>query len=203
MLFSPRPLKSLNGIEKIPHRMMLDTFNGNPNTTIISCYTPTNAGEEKDIGTFYNELSSLVHSILKENVLIIGEGMNARIGNNENNKFSVHNSSNRNGEHLTDFSLDTRLTCLNTKFQKRKEKLWTNTYTKNKAHIDYIFMNKKCINSALNCKAFSSFEGVSSDHRIVMAKIRLSLRRNTTQITKTQTMTGPCLTIGILAVNIR
>ena len=30
----------------------------------------------------------------------------------------------------------------------------------------------------MNCKAYSSFEGVSSDHHIVMAKIQLSLWRN-------------------------
>ena len=33
----------------------------------------------------------------------------------------------------------------------------------------------------MNCEAYSSFEGVSSDHRIVTAKIRLSLRKNATQ----------------------
>ena len=38
-------------------------------------------------------------------------------------------------------------------------------------------------NSALNCEAYSSFEGVSSDHRIVSAKIRLSLRRNAVRTT--------------------
>ena len=30
----------------------------------------------------------------------------------------------------------------------------------------------------MNCEAYSSFEGVSSDHRIVTAMIRLGLRRN-------------------------
>ena len=33
-------------------------------------------------------------------------------------------------------------------------------------------------NSAMNCEAYSSFEGVSSDHQIVKAKIRLSLQKN-------------------------
>ena len=36
-------------------------------------------------------------------------------------------------------------------------------------------------NSAMNCEAYSSFEGVSSDHRIVTAKVRLSLRKNATR----------------------
>ena len=33
----------------------------------------------------------------------------------------------------------------------------------------------------LNCEAYSSFEGVSSDHRIVTPEIHLSRHRNTTQ----------------------
>ena len=45
-------------------------------------------------------------------------------------------------------------------------------------------MNKKWINSTLNCKAYSCFEGVSSDHRIVTTKIHLCLQRNLTQTTK-------------------
>ena len=40
-------------------------------------------------------------------------------------------------------------------------------------------------NSALNCEAYSSFKGVSSDHRIVMAKIRLSQRSNAIWTTAT------------------
>ena len=56
------------------------------------------------------------------------------------------------GEHLTDFSLENGLTCPNTKFQEREGKLLTYTCTNNaKAQIDYILMNKKWINSTLNC----------------------------------------------------
>ena len=80
------------------------------------------------------------------------------------------------------FSQENRLTWLNTKFQKREGKLWTNTYANNtKTQIDYVFINKKWNNRALNCEAYSSFKSVSSDHRIVTAKIRLSLRRDTSR----------------------
>ena len=75
--------------------------------------------------------------------------------------------------------IENRFTCLNTNYQKREGKLWTYTYTNNsKAQIDYVLINKKWKNSTMNCLAYSSFEGVSSDHRIVTAKIRLSLRKN-------------------------
>ena len=80
-----------------------------------------------------------------------------------------------------------RLTCINTNYQKREGKLWTFTYANNsKAQIDYILINKKWKNSAMNCQAYSSFEGVSSDHRIVTAKIRLSLRKNATRTATTK-----------------
>ena len=46
--------------------------------------------------------------------------MNAQIGKNVNNKFSLHNSLNRNREHLTGFTQENRLASRNTKFQKRK-----------------------------------------------------------------------------------
>ena len=66
---------------------MVATFNSGPSVTIISCYNTTNVSEETDLIAFYNELSSLVLSILKHNVLIGGE-MNAQIGKNVNPKFS-------------------------------------------------------------------------------------------------------------------
>ena len=71
--------------------------------------------------------------------------MNTQISKEQNNKFSLPNSS-------IDFSLENKQTCLNTKFQKRKGNLWTNSYPNYaKAKIDYILINKEWINSALNC----------------------------------------------------
>ena len=181
MLVGPRALKTLNNIERIQPRMMAATFKGNLRATIISCYSPTNVSKETELVTFYAELSALVHNIPKHNLLVIGGDMNTQIRKNRNSKYSLHKTSNRNGQHLTDFMIENRLTCLNTNYQKREGKLWTYTYANNsKAQIDYVFINKKWKNSAMNCEAYSSFEGVSSDHRIVTAKLQLSLRKNAT-----------------------
>ena len=57
MLIGLRALKSLNSIKKIQQRMMVSTFNDNPSTKIISCYSPSNVSEETDLIAFYNELS--------------------------------------------------------------------------------------------------------------------------------------------------
>ena len=79
--------------------MMAATFNGNPRATIISCYSPTNVSEETELVTFYDVLSSLVRSIPKH-MLVIGGDMNTQIAKNGNNKYSLHNTSNRNGQQI-------------------------------------------------------------------------------------------------------
>ena len=66
---------------------------------------------------------------------------------------------------MGNITLENRLTCRNTKFQKRKEKQLTYAYANNpKAQIDYVRINKKWNDSTLICEAYSSFECVSSDH---------------------------------------
>ena len=97
----PWPLKSLNSLEKIQTWIMVASFKGNPIVTIISCYSPTNISEKTDLIAFCDELSSLVRSIPKSNVLVIGGDRNDQIGKNVHHKFILYNSSKRNGEHIT------------------------------------------------------------------------------------------------------
>ena len=130
LLIGPRALKTLNSIEKIQPRMMAPTFNGNPRATIISYYSPTNVSEETELVNFYDELSSLVRSILKHNMLVTGGDMNAQIGKNGNTKCGLHNTSNENGQHLSDFMIEYRLTCLNTNYQKKGRANYRHTRTR-------------------------------------------------------------------------
>ena len=78
-------LFKVDSIEKIRLRMVA-AFNGNPSKTIIF----NNAGDERDLDTFYNELSSFVRSVIKQNVLIIGGDMNTQIGKNVIKKNSAY-----------------------------------------------------------------------------------------------------------------
>ena len=102
----PRALKSHNSIVRIQPRIMVTTFNGNPRASIIFYYSPTNVSEETELIAFYDEISSLMPSIRKCNVFVIGGDMNAQIGKNGNHKYSLHNSSNWNGQHLTNFTIE-------------------------------------------------------------------------------------------------
>mgnify|MGYP001795943657 CR=1 FL=1 len=75
--------------------------------------------------------------------------------------------------------LECNLNALNTSFIKRTGKLWTHISPIGaRNQIDFILINNKWKNSALNCEAYNTFCTVGSDHRIVTAKIRLSLRQS-------------------------
>ena len=63
------------------------TFNDNPCTIIVSCCRSTDARDETDCISFYNNLPLSD----KRNVLIIGRDMNAQIGKERNNKFCLNN----------------------------------------------------------------------------------------------------------------
>lgn len=116
ILLSSKAAKSLNNIETISSRIMVATFNGNPQTTVICCYSPTNSAEEEEVEDFYGELTSLVRQVPKHNVLIIGGDFNAKVGKEEGFSFAYHETTNRNGYYLTDLLNENNLTCLNTRF---------------------------------------------------------------------------------------
>ena len=179
MLLSSSAYNALGSVEKISPRIMVATFNGNPQTTVICCYSPTNVSDVTEVEKFYTDLSSVTRQLPKHNILIIGGDFNAHLGQHDGFKHAYHPTTNRNGVMLKDFLSENKLLCLNTKFQRRPGQLWTHDSPNGtKAQLDYIIINKKWQNSAKNCRAFNSFITVGSDHRIVTAKVRLTLRAN-------------------------
>ncbi|XP_068748924.1 uncharacterized protein [Montipora capricornis] len=152
---------------------------------ILSCYrppndaSPTNVSDENDVEDFYEVLESLTRRIPKHNMLIVGGDFNAHLGQQDGFKNSYHQQTNRNGSKMKDYLQANDLISLNTTFSKRVGQLWTHEGPNgNRAQLDYLLINRKWRNSAKNCRAFNSFVSVSSDHRIVSAQIRLTLRAN-------------------------
>ncbi len=178
MLMSPKAYKALNSMSKICPRIIKANFNGNPVTTVISCYSPTNCSDDRTRTSFYSNLTYTIKSIPNHNVKIIAGDMNAKVGPNYA-RFSHNKHTNENGELLINMTEECNLEILNTRFQKPAGKLWTfSCPNKSKKQIDYILINRKWRNSAMNCEAYNSFATINSDHRIVTAKVRLSLRAN-------------------------
>ena len=144
-----------------------------------------------------------ITSIQKRNILTIGGDMNAQIGKNVSHKFSLHNSSNRNGEHLINFMLENTLTCLNTKFQKRKGKLLTCTYANNtKAQMDYILWIRNGIIAHWIVKHIPLLRVCPPITKMLWQRYNWAYEEMQPEQPQLYTMTGPCLTTGILEINI-
>ena len=66
-------------------------------------------------------------------------------------------------------------------FEKRIGKRWSYKDPKGKNYLlDYILVNSKLKNNVKNSKCYYSFVPIGSDHLIVTAKLKLSLRRKAT-----------------------
>ncbi|XP_072037323.1 uncharacterized protein [Amphiura filiformis] len=144
---------------------------GNPATTVIVTYCPTNVDNEDNIEAHYDNLRRAIDSIPAHNVLVI-------VGTGDAS-YTYHDTTNRNGKYMVDLAIEKNLIIANTYFRKRNGKLWTYmSPTGSKYQLDYVLIRKKWKNSLLNAEAYSTFSSIRSDHRIVSARIRLSLRKS-------------------------
>ena len=123
MLVSSQAYNTIASVEMISPRIMIVNFQGNPHTSVISCYSPTNISDEKETEIFYTKLTCLTRQIPKHNVLIIGGDLNAHLGKDSGYKYAYHQTTNRNGQMLKDYLQENNMLCLNTHFQKRHGQL--------------------------------------------------------------------------------
>lgn len=92
---------------------------------------------------------------------------------------SFHDCPHCNGQLASDLLHEWNLMATNTRFQKKCSKLWTIEYANgSKGQIDYVLINKKWKNSVIYSVTYSSFDTLNSDHCIVTASVRFSLRAN-------------------------
>ena len=159
-------------------RILIVHFNGKgyPTLTVVVHYSPVEGNEEAE--EHYETLLDAIQSIPKHNVLLVLGDFNAHLGEDQA-RFSYHKNTNSNGELMSDLADAAGLLITNTQFQKKQGKLWTyisDMKENTKTQVDYILINKKWKSTVKNCQAYSSFSSIGSDHRIVTAKLKLSLR---------------------------
>ena len=148
-------------------------FKGNPGTVVISCHAPHNSLSDEDANDFYTKLNNSVEAIPPHSMLFIGGDMNCQITKG----FSMHKVSKRNRLLLNAFVEQHNLVIGNTSFRKPNRKLWTFRSPKgDRSQIDFCLYRKRWRNSVKDCQAYSTSSPVGSDHRIVTATVKLSLR---------------------------
>ena len=176
-------LKSLTSVYKHNSRTLVASFAGNPVMTVISTYSPTEGANIVDAENYYESLSEAIRQIPAHNLLLIAGDLNAHVSPKEPWKSYHQGTANRNGKLLEDLLLERQLEITNTRFQKRKGKLWTylSDMNQSKSQIDFIIGRRKWRNSIKNSEAYGSFNSLGSDHRVVIARVKLSLRMSKTK----------------------
>lgn len=184
LLVSKTTESALADVKPFNERIIIAHFNGNPTTTVIVHYSPTEGSVTAE--DHYNNLANAINSIPKHNVLLVVGDFNAHIGKDDA-AHTYHENTNSNGKLLLDLAEENNLIITNTTFQKRSGKLWTylSDMNGNKSQIDYILINRKWKNSVKNVEAYSTFSSIGSDHRVVSAELKLSLRTTKTPPRKT------------------
>ena len=177
LLLGKKAKGALLDAKRVNNRILRVEFDGNPKTTVIVIYSPTNSAEESEVEEFYKSLRGTLQDIPAHNFVTILGDFNARIGP-EVAAHTYHEATNRNGKYMADLLLEFGLLAANAQFKKRPGKLWTfkDRATESLRQLDYILVRRKWRNSLMDAEAYNSFCTVGSDHRVVCAKIRLSLR---------------------------
>ena len=67
-------------VKRISKRILIAEFDGNPKTTVIVVYAPTNCAELSDVEEFYSDLKSTLNDVPAHNFLAVIGDFNARIG---------------------------------------------------------------------------------------------------------------------------
>ena len=176
VLLSSKAMDNLISIEKISPRLIVLELDGNPKTTILCAYSPTNDAPEDEVDQFYTDLRSVTDNIPLHNFFILCGDMNARFAPPDV-KFSYDKLTNRNGEKLLEYMEEYNLFSASNNFMKHPNQLWSFEYPSGlRAQLDHILFRKKWKNSVKDTRSYSSFSTVGSDHRIVSSHVKLSLR---------------------------
>ena len=169
--------KSLCEVVSLNKRILKASFSGNPESTFFSVYSPTNVKDNKEESDeLYNLLRQAVDDTPTHNFLALLGDWNAKLSN-AHVRYAHDKRTNENGIRLLDLACEKSLCITNPMFEKRVGKRWSFEDPKGNHYLlDYILVNSKWKNCVLNSEAYSTFESVGSDHRVIAARIRLSLR---------------------------
>ncbi len=89
ILLGNKASKALKSVRSHTSRILVVNFHGNPATSILVIYSPTNVSDEDTIESFYDSLRRAIESIPAHNAMMVIGDFNARIGKSDA-KFAFH-----------------------------------------------------------------------------------------------------------------
>lgn len=183
-LLSKRARQALLGYRPVNARIMVARFEANPfNISVIQVYATTADSSEEESELFYNDLTKTIQELPKRDIWIITGDWNAKIGTDRSGYERVMGTyglgdRNKRGEKLLEFAMEHEIFICNTKFQQKKCRKWTwrSPDGRTKNLIDFIMISRKWMTSVQQCRSFQGAD-IDSDHSLVIANIKLRLKR--------------------------
>jgi len=159
---------------------------------IISAYFPHSGYSDDAVDRMHKELEELVEEARKAKmILLIGADCNAEVGGPRcfSSSYGGHGNPTGNalGEWLRAWTERFGLVLANTYFKKSWEKVWTHESTAGrKRQIDYLMLDRSRLGAVRDSEVTRAID-MGSDHRCLIAKIRIQARKRKKWKQKKQT----------------
>ena len=196
MMLSRTAQGALIGWEAHGPRILLATFRTKKrsiNLDVIQCYAPTNESDESDKEEFYNRIMTIVQGRPQRNIVILMGDFNAKIGNNNTGYEEVMGQQgigemNDNGERFADLCATADLVIGGSIFHHKKihKATWVSPDMRTMNQIDHVCICKKFRRSLQDVRVKRGAD-VASDHHLLVAKMKLKLKRHYTEQTANRT----------------
>ena len=188
LLLSPLASKALMTYECVSDRLLTARINcGVINLTVVVCYAPTEVSGVDEKDEFYQTLEDVLQKSHKHDVRMVIGDFNARVGSKREGyeqvlgPHAMHEQPNDNGARLLDACASNDLTIGGSLFPHKliHKYTWTsNAGNKPRAQLDHILISRCWRRSMLDCRTYRSAD-ISSDHELLVAKVKLKLARQT------------------------
>ena len=73
-------MENLLSVKKISTRVTIAAFEGNPRTTVVSCYSPQNNSTDEEVNQFYDTLRTTLEDVPAHNFLLVPGDFNTKLG---------------------------------------------------------------------------------------------------------------------------
>jgi endonuclease/exonuclease/phosphatase family metal-dependent hydrolase len=148
---------------------------------LIQVYMPTTDADDEEVESMYEQIEGFVRKEKGTDQVIIMGDWNAVVGEERDGKvvgdFALGRRNER-GQQLIDFCKRMGMVATNTWFshEKRRRYTWKKPGDTERFQIDYILVKQRYRNSVTNSRAYPGADA-NSDHNLVVANIRLKLKK--------------------------
>ena len=151
--------------------------------TIVQAYAPTNNAGEAEKEEFYEQLQDVLQRIPRHDMVMLIGDFNAKVGSDNARREACMGRQglgvmNENGQLFADLCMDSELVIGGTLFRHKPAHTYTwaspDGVTFNQ--IDHVAVSRRWVSSLQDVRAFHGAD-CGSDHNLVIAKVKLSLKR--------------------------